>query len=116
VSRIAVRAGRLVTYYEPHDLPGASIRVEFQCYDEARRPAVGNYDGPGLVTDDRRVLLGDPWRTATLHELTMSEAPHPDSDLYDAGFRLGWAGRRAYLAWPAAKLDGWRDGREQRRR
>lgn len=115
MNRVAIQSGRLVTHYEPHDLPGASIRVEFQCYDEADRPAAGNYYGPGLVTDDRRVILGDPHRSGTLHELTVNAQPHPDSDLYDAGFRAGWHGRRAFLSWPAARLDGWRDGREQRR-
>jgi hypothetical protein len=115
VSRVTIQSGRLITHYEPHDLPGASIRVEFQCYDEASRPAVGNYYGPGMVTDDRRVILGDPHRSGTLHELTVNTQPHPDSDLYDEGFRAGWQGRRAYTAWSAHKLDGWRDGREQRR-
>lgn len=115
MSRVFIQRGRLVTHYEPSALPGASIRVEWQCYDEASRPAVGSYAGPGLVTDDRRVILGDPHRSGTLHEITVSAQPHPDSDLYDAGFRAGWQGRRAYLTWPASKLDGWRDGRQQRR-
>ena len=113
--RICIQRGRLVTYYSPSALPGASIRVETQCYDEADRPAVGNYDGPGVVTDDRRVILGDPWRTATLREYRLSAQPHPESDEYDEGFRAGWAGQRAFATWPTHKLDGWRDGREQRR-
>ncbi len=118
LGRITIRAGRLVTYYEPHDMPGASIRVETQCYDEAHRPAVGNFSGPGLVTDDRRVILGDPWRSSTLTEYTLAPDPHPDSDLYDEGYRRGWRATReprGWQSWPEARLDGWRDGRQHRR-
>ena len=68
----------MVTYYEPHDLDGAVIRIESQVYDESGRP-VGDldYTGAGQVihyepfdpdAKKLRLVLGDPYASTRLHE------------------------------------------------
>lgn len=120
--RVSIQRGKLVTYYEPHDLPGALIRVEFQVYDEKGAPLTqGDYDGVGVIVeipgnrDRHEVILGDPHRKATLTVYTADKRPTRESDDYDRGYRRGFVARRSVSGtvadrWSAAELDGWQVG------
>ena len=129
-ARIHVSRGLLVTYYEPYDLDGAFIRVRSQVYDPNGRPATLDYEGPGQIIDyepydpdakKRRLVLGDPYAEKNLIEYVVDSQPTDASNEYDAGYRKGFTERRrsadrTISKWSPERLDGWQQGRADRRR
>lgn len=114
--RVHIRRGLLSHAYEPYDMPGAIILLDFQVYDDAGRPSKLNYEGPGQVqalhdgSGDKVVTLGAPSSTQ-LKDYRIDADPTPESLEYDEGYRAGWKRSRAPTA---ATLEGgsprWRDG------
>lgn len=129
VQRLQIVRGELYGGYEPYDMPGAYIVLKYQVYDLNGHPATGlNWDRAGSVVahdtrkDRNTVILGDVYKTATLHEYTVNREPTPESDAYDQGYRKGWKAKRApsmkapwetrdanAAAFLGGVIDGWRD-------
>jgi hypothetical protein len=128
-AKVFVRSGILVTHYEPYDLDGAFIRVESQVYDLNGRPSTLDYDGPGQIIDYepydsgatlKRLVLGDPYAETRLDEYVVDTEPTEASDEYDAGYRKGFTEKRrsadrTISKWSPDRLDGWQQGRSDRR-
>ena len=102
--RIGIRRGIWSRYYEPHDMPGALIRVEHDVMDPHRRnsPDSIHYDGPGFVVEHPRGVpkgWGELWlgREQDANPITLyyRKKPTADSDQYDKGYRHGWRLKRA---------------------
>jgi len=94
--RITIDRGALVTYYTPHDMPGAEIPLRWQVYDE-KGAALGvkeKYHGPGealYAPDGQRKELRIGADNATRHVwYTVDANPTEESEEYDRGYRAGW--------------------------
>lgn len=116
--RVAVQRGLLVTYYEPHDMPGALIRVETQVFEPDGRKATFSYDGPGEIQhagSGKVVTIGRP-ESPSLKDYPIAAQPTAESDDYDRGYRAGWKMKRAprSLKGSVAYLDGVREGWQNR--
>lgn len=116
--RVAIQRGLLVTYYEPHDMPGALIRVETQVFEPNGRKATFSYEGPGEIqhaSSGKVVTIGRP-ESPSLKDYPIAAQPTAESDDYDRGYRAGWKLKRSprSLKGSVAYLDGVREGWQNR--
>jgi|SRR5688572_10036843 hypothetical protein len=91
-SRVWVEKGKLIQTKDavimanvPMMYDGASVEVEaeWQLYDENGRPATGSYRGNGQVVSrgaTQYVILGDPYRDATLTEYRVDQDMTAESE------------------------------------
>lgn len=117
---IDIKNGKYVSSYEPFNIPGAFIVLEFQVYERNGRPSTLNYRGPGNVVShptrkDRDILVLGSAYSIWLDEYEVDREPTPESLEYDAGYRKGFKAKRVVTmaqseSWSERKMDGWRDG------
>ena len=119
MSRVHVINGILSRGYEPHDMPGAYIVMRHQVYQEkGEGKSSGNYEGPGWIdrhptNPERRILVIGKADSTQLRDYEMDAEPLPESLVYDAAYRKGWAGKRKprlTLDMDTATVDGLLDG------
>ena len=125
MSRILIRNGELVSSYEPYALPGAFIVQSFAVVDSTGHvpPSAIQWDGPGIWRDSRdgvpegyRALWLGAADTARPFVVYVSEAPTPESDVYDRAYRAAFSGKRKPRLTERmtateieARLQGWAD-------
>lgn len=77
--------------------------LEYQVFTEDGLPIESSYRGPGTVTHDMRVILGDHFKQANLTELKVDRRPTTESNDYVNGFKVGLTDRRQVASWALPK-------------
>jgi len=111
-SRIYVRNGCLIHWYEADKLPGSFIRVEQRIHGVDPKVS-GEWKGYVHYPNALVVCVGQ-----SLKDYTFDIDPTPESDEYDAGYRRAYGGKRAMSDsvlngksehYRDGYQDGWRD-------
>lgn len=121
---VEIRNGLFQSSYEPLDMPGAIVLTEHRILPGADA-IPGNYRGKGSThfiesgSPYFRLILGDPYKDATLREYLVENEPTAESREHERGYIAGWkckrVDQRVFNGRSALWIEGWQGGRMNRK-